>query len=66
MNTETNVDLTVDSQTETIEPHDDAETGTETEHETEHQAESETSQEAEHQETQKLLMMPNIKLTPHK
>ena len=49
MNNETNENLTVDSPTETVEPHDDAETGTEKEHEAEHQAESESTHEAEHQ-----------------
>ena len=50
MNNETNENLTVDAQTETVELHDDAETGTEKEHETEHQAESKSTPEAEHQD----------------
>jgi hypothetical protein len=49
MNNETNENLTVETQTETFEPHDDAETGTEKEHEAELEAESESTPEAEHQ-----------------
>ena len=48
MNNETNENLTVESPTETVEPHDDAETGTEQEHEAEHETESESTHEAEH------------------
>jgi hypothetical protein len=43
MNNETNENLTVDAPTETVEPHDDAETGTEQEHEAEHETESEST-----------------------
>jgi hypothetical protein len=47
MNNETNENLTVESPTETVEPHDDAETGTEQEHEAEHETESESTAETE-------------------
>jgi hypothetical protein len=47
MNNETNENLTDDTQAETVEPHDDAETGTEKEHDAEPEAESESTAETE-------------------